>query len=260
MRIMMIGDVVGSPGRKAVSRLTARLRQDHKIDLIVANGENAAGGKGITKATCEEMLKAGVDVLTMGNHVWDKREAIQLLDEPLPIYRPANYPPGTPGRGFGVIRVHNHVPVGIAVFAGRVFLDNLDCPFRQAEMIIRTLRQETPVIFVDFHAEATSEKVAFGWHLDGQVSAVVGTHTHVQTADERILPQGTAYITDVGMTGPIDGVLGVDKDKVLERFITQMPVRFEVATGEIQLNAVIIDVNQETGRAQKIYRIQEWLE
>ncbi|GAF26829.1 uncharacterized protein conserved in bacteria [Moorella thermoacetica Y72] len=258
MRILMIGDVVGRPGRKAVREVLPALLQEHRPDLVIANGENAAGGNGITPDTAGELFASGIDVLTMGNHVWDKREALTLLEEEERIIRPANYPPGTPGRGYNLFEVKEGLKVGVINLSGRVFLPPLECPFRLGRQLVEELRAETRVIIVDFHAEATSEKVALGWHLDGLVSAVVGTHTHIQTADARVLPGGTAYITDVGMTGPRDSVLGVKTEIIVHKFLTQLPARFEIAGGVIQLEGVILDIDPSTGRAAGIQRVQHY--
>ncbi|CEP68698.1 Conserved hypothetical protein CHP00282 [Moorella glycerini] len=256
MRVLMIGDVVGRPGRKAVRELLPPLLQEHRPDLVVANGENAAGGNGITPDIAGELFAGGIDILTMGNHVWDKREALTLLEEDERIVRPANYPPGTPGRGYTLVKVKENLQVGIINLAGRVFLSPLECPFRLGRRLAEEIGALTRIILVDFHAEATSEKVALGWYLDGLVSAVIGTHTHIQTADARVLPQGTAYITDVGMTGPRDSVLGVKAELIIKKFLTQLPVRFEVAGGVIQLEAVLVDIDPGNGRAVAIQRLQ----
>ncbi|WP_258360460.1 TIGR00282 family metallophosphoesterase [Moorella sulfitireducens (nom. illeg.)] len=258
MRVLMIGDIVGRPGRKAIREILPPLLQEYRPDLVVANGENAAGGNGITADIAGELLAAGIDILTMGNHVWDKREALALLDEDVRIIRPANYPPGTPGRGHTLVKVKEGLQVGIINLSGRVFLSSLECPFRLGRCLAEKIGAVTRIILVDFHAEATSEKVALGWYLDGLVSAVIGTHTHIQTADARVLPGGTAYITDVGMTGPRDSVLGVKTELVIKKFLTQLPVRFEVAGGTIQLEAVLIDIDPHTGRAEGIQRLQRY--
>ncbi len=258
MRILMIGDVVGRPGRKAVREVLPVLLQEHRPDLVIANGENAAGGNGITPDTAGELFASGIDVLTMGNHVWDKKEALTLLEEEERIIRPANYPPGTPGRGYNLFEVKEGLKVGVINLSGRVFLPPLECPFRLGRQLAEELRVETRVIIVDFHAEATSEKVALGWHLDGLVSAVVGTHTHIQTADARVLPGGTAYITDIGMTGPRDSVLGVKTEIIVHKFLTQLPARFEIAGGVTQLEGVILDIDPSTGRAAGIQRVQHY--
>ncbi|BBA69665.1 TIGR00282 family metallophosphoesterase [Geobacter sulfurreducens] len=255
VNILFIGDIVGSPGRQALARELHRLVDHHRVDLVIANGENSAGGFGITEETAKELFSLGIDVLTSGNHIWDKRDSFSFIGREERLVRPANYPPGTVGRGSTVVRTAGGVSVGILNLEGRVFMNNLDCPFRVADQEIERLRESTPLIFVDFHAEATSEKIALGWYLDGKVSAVVGTHTHVQTADERVLPGGTAYITDAGMTGSFDSVIGVRKELAVERFVTQMPVRFEVAKKDVRLNGVVIGVDPASGRALSIERI-----
>lgn len=260
MNIIMIGDIVGRPGRRAVKELLPSLIREFQIDLVLANGENAAGGNGITPDLAEELYTFGVDILTMGNHVWDKKEILPYFEVENRIIRPANYPPGVPGKGFLVFPVTRNVKVGVLNLAGRVFLGNLDCPFRCADAMLAEIKRQTPVIIVDFHAEATSEKQAMGWYLDGRVTAVLGTHTHIQTADERLLPAGTAYITDVGMTGPRDSVLGVKSEIILKKFITQMPARFEIADGVAQLNAVVLGINPANGEAYSIKRVQRYLE
>jgi len=258
IRILMIGDVVGRPGRRAVIENVPGLVRDEGINLTIANGENAAGGNGITREVANELFSAGVEVITMGNHVWNKKEIFNLIAREERIIRPGNYPPGAPGAGFGRYETKNGVKVGVFNLSGRVFMPGLDCPFRKAEEVIQVLREWSNIILLDFHAEATSEKIAMAYHLEGRLSAVCGTHTHVQTADERVLPGGTAYITDVGMTGPLDSVIGVKKEAVLEKFITQMPRKFEVAAGPYQFNAVIIDIDIQTGRAKNIKRVQNY--
>lgn len=255
MRILFVGDVHGRPGRRAVTRRVPALRRELGVDFVVANAENSAGGVGLTPQTASELFEAGVDVLTGGNHTWAKREAYALLESDPRLVRPANYPPGVPGQGSTVVR-RGGLSLAVLNLQGRVFMDPLDDPFRVARAEADRLRQRTPFVLVDFHAEATSEKVAMGYYLDGRVTAVVGTHTHVQTADERVLPGGTAYITDVGMTGPRDGVIGVDRQAILQRFLTQLPVRFEVASGPVQLSAVLVEADAE-GRATSIRRIYE---
>ena len=258
MVIMHIGDVVGKIGRRTLAALAPDLIEQYSPDLVVVNGENAAGGSGITSSTAEDIFAAGADVITTGNHVWTQREAQKLLERDQRILRPANYPPGTPGVGHGVFPSRkNAEPVGVMIFNGRVFMRELDCPFRGADEILGTMLEQTRVVLVDFHAEATSEKMALGRHLDGRVSAVVGTHTHVQTADEQILPGGTAYITDVGMTGGTDSVIGVEIEPVLRRFTTQMPSRFDPpGRGPAMLCGVVLEVDPESGNAWKIERIQ----
>ena len=251
MRVLMIGDVIGKPGRDAVRALLPDLKRGKAIDFVICNGENTAGGYGITVDTAAELLESGVDVLTSGNHIWDKKEIIPLLDEDLPLIRPANYP-DAPGRGY----IHMG-GVTVVNLMGRVFMASLDCPFRTADALLDQLKEEGNgnVIIVDFHAEATSEKQAMGWYLDGRVSGVLGTHTNVGTVDAKIMPQGTAYLTDVGMTGPRDSVIGSDKDAVLERFLTSLPNRLTVASGPCVLNAALVEVDEETGNANSIERV-----
>jgi metallophosphoesterase (TIGR00282 family) len=259
MKILLIGDIVGRPGRVIVERDLVRLREERAIDLVVANCENAAGGAGITPAIADDLFRAGVDVLTSGNHVWRKREAFELLKLDHRVLRPANYPDGAPGTGSTVVETLKGQKVGILNVMGRVFMQPIDCPFRTAERELARLRLVTPVIIVDMHAEATSEKVAMGWFLDGKVSCVFGTHTHIPTADERILPQGTAFITDVGMTGPYDSVIGRRVDQILQRFLSQLPVRSEVAEGNVQLRGLLVDVTPATGKATAVERITRTL-
>ncbi|MEL1136617.1 TIGR00282 family metallophosphoesterase [Desulfitobacterium sp. THU1] len=255
MNILFIGDIVGNPGREAVKVFLKPLIQEYGIDLTLANGENAAGGKGITKEIAEELYDYGIQFITMGNHVWDQRSIMKFIDQEARLIRPANYPIGAPGKGYGYVRIQGK-KVGVLNLSGRVYLNDLEDPFSGASRWVNEMRQETPVILVDFHAEATSEKVALGWFLDGKVSAVLGTHTHIQTADARLLHQGTGYITDVGMTGPRDSVLGVKKETIINRFLTQLPAKFELAAGPIQLNAVVLDVDVNTGKTRSIKAIQ----
>ncbi len=256
MRILFIGDVVGKAGRQAIDGVLGRVIAEHKIEFTVANGENAAGGMGITPAIAIEILDRGVDVLTSGNHIWAKKEIVPFLEEEFRILRPANYPPKVPGRGSGLFHSRNGQTIGVLNLEGRVFMKNLDCPFRVGEKEVESLRKETHIILVDFHAEATSEKMAMGWFMDGKVSAVLGTHTHVQTSDERILDGGTAYITDAGMTGPLDSVIGIRKEIAMERLLTQIPWKFDVAKEEIELQGVVIEVDSKTGKAENIKRIR----
>jgi metallophosphoesterase (TIGR00282 family) len=255
MNILMIGDVFGEGGRAAVVKLLPRLRRDHAADLAVVNVENAAGGFGVTPAIARGLLDQGVDVMTSGNHIWDKKEIIEYIGKENLLLRPANFPAGTPGVGWVTVKAGPH-RVAVLNLMGRVFMNPIDCPFRTADAILPELRRETPIILVDMHAEATSESLAMGWYLDGRVSAVVGTHRHVQTADERVLPGGTAYITDLGLTGPTDGVIGVDRDQIIQRFLSQMPARFEPAKGPVALHGVVITVDPETGRASEIRRLR----
>lgn len=256
MRIMMVGDVVGKAGRLATQEWLPILKEQHSVDFVIVNGENAAGGIGITPDIASGLLdREGVNVVTLGNHAWGKREIYSYLDQQPRLLRPANYPPGAPGQGHGLYQVGGLL-VGVIAMQGRTFMEPVDDPFRSIDEILLTMLKKTRIIVIDFHAEATSEKQAFGWHVDGKVSAVIGTHTHVQTADERILTQGTAYLTDVGMTGPIDSIIGMRKDIVLPKFVSGLPARFEVADGEYQLNAVLVDVDPVTGMALDIQRIQ----
>jgi metallophosphoesterase (TIGR00282 family) len=255
IHLLFIGDIVGRPGRDLVRRGLAAIVSHHQIDLVIANVENAAAGFGVTPDIAEELLECGVEVMTGGNHTWDKKEILPYFDEQPRLIRPANFPSGAPGRGVYVATSHGGVRVAVINVMGRVFMTAIDDPFRVVESEIDAVRRDARVIFVDFHAEATSEKVAMGWHLDGRVTAVVGTHTHVQTADERVLPQGTAYITDVGMTGPHDSVIGVDRSAIIARFLSGRPQRFETATENPRLNAVIVSADELTGRATGIARL-----
>lgn len=245
MNILFIGDVVGRPGRNYLSSNLRRLVEEYEIDFTIINGENCAGGVGITKSTYDELLNLGVDMVTLGNHAWSKKEIFDFIEDSDSLVRPANYPKGTPGKGY---RVTERAGKRIAVvnLSGRVYMDCIECPFKVMDEILAELRDAADIIIVDFHAEATSEKLAMGWYLDGRVHAVIGTHTHVQTSDERILPGGTAYITDIGMTGPRDSILGVDKDIVIKKFVTGMPARFEVAGGDTFLGAVRIQIDDNS--------------
>lgn len=259
MNILFIGDIVGSPGREAIKKLLPELQKEYNLDFAVANAENAAGGSGITLKIAQELFACGVDVLTSGDHIWKKREVFEFINQEERVLRPLNFPSGAPGYGFGVFKTKKDLKVGVINVNGRVFMEALECPFRTTLAAVETLSRETKTIIVDIHAEATSEKIALGWYLDGKVSAVLGTHTHIQTADERILPQGSAYITDVGMTGPYDSVIGRRIEDVLERFITAVPVRFEVAKDNVQLHGVVLEVDEGSGKAKSILRIQKKL-
>lgn len=251
-RILMIGDVVGRPGRRAVMELLPRLRHQYQVDLVIANSENAAGGRGLTPGTASELLNSGVDVLTSGNHIWKQKEILPLLDTDVPILRPLNYPRGVPGRGFVVWG-----SVLIVNLLGRMFLEQVNCPFAAVDELLA--REKATHIVVDVHAEATSEKAALAWYLDGRVTAVLGTHTHVPTADARILPGGTAFVTDVGMVGPRDSVLGVRVDAIVEHFCTRLPTRFQVAKGPVQFNAVLVEADANSPRALRIVRVDEFV-
>jgi 2',3'-cyclic-nucleotide 2'-phosphodiesterase len=255
VRILFIGDIVGRPGRDLVRQGLQAIVDHHRIDVVIANAENSAAGFGITREIGEQLLDWGVDVMTSGNHIWDKKEALDYIGIEPRLLRPANYPAGAPGRGSYLVRTRDNVSVGVVNVMGRVFMLNIDDPFAVVLKEIEALKQRARIIFVDFHAEATSEKIAMGWHLDGKVTAVVGTHTHVQTADERVLPRGTAYLTDVGMTGPHDSIIGVEIDAALGRFLTGLPAKFETATGNPRLNAVVVDADEQTGRANSIERL-----
>jgi metallophosphoesterase (TIGR00282 family) len=262
LKLLFVGDVFGKPGRQAVQRLVPRLIAREGLDLVVANAENAASGIGVTPENAEELLAAEVDLLTSGNHIWSKREIVPYLEAPgARLIRPANYPPGTPGRGRAVVATPDGRRLGVVNLEGRVFMRALDDPFRAAVEEVEALRAEgVKAILVDMHCEATSEKNAMGWFLDGKVSAVLGTHTHVQTADARVLPGGTAFVTDVGMCGPWESVIGVRKELVIERFLTARPVSFEPARRDVWLQGAIVEIDDATGRARSIQRVQERLE
>ncbi|NPU86429.1 MAG: TIGR00282 family metallophosphoesterase [Syntrophaceae bacterium] len=255
MKILFIGDIVGKPGRRAVRDLLPALLAERSVDFVIANCENAAAGFGVTREVVEELYGCRIDVLTSGNHVWDKREVEEFIDDYETLLRPANYPEGVPGRGSVVMPVSGGIYVGVLNLVGRVFMPAVDCPFRTAEREIEKIKHKTPIVIVDFHAEATSEKQALSWFLDGRVTAVIGTHTHVQTADETIRPGGAAYLTDAGMTGPFDSVIGTRKEAILERFLRQLPNRFDVARGDVRLQGVLIEADESSGRALKIERI-----
>jgi 2',3'-cyclic-nucleotide 2'-phosphodiesterase len=255
MRILFIGDIVGRPGRDLVRTGLGVLVELHQVDIVIANAENAAAGSGITRELGDQLLGYGVDVMTSGNHIWAKKEAIDYIGVEPRLLRPANFPDGVPGRGSYAARTEDGRTAGVINVMGRVFMTPIDDPFAVVLREIEAMRQRTRVIFVDMHAEATSEKIAMGWHLDGKVAAVIGTHTHVQTADDRILPRGTAYLTDVGMTGPHDSVIGVEIEPALARFLNGMPSKFEVATGNPRLNAVVVEADERSGLATSIERL-----
>lgn len=255
MRVLLIGDIVGHPGRNAIKELLPILKKEEAASFVIANAENAAGGSGVTPQIADELFKCGIDVMTTGDHIWNRKEIAPYLDQNDKLLRPANYPKGVPGFGSCVV----DKKVGVINLAGRVFMDAIECPFRIVREEIEKIENSAKIIFVDIHAEATSEKVALGWYLDGIVSCVFGTHTHIQTADERILPKGTAYITDLGMTGPYDSVIGRRVDQILTRFITQLPTRFEMAEENVQLCGAVVEVDEKTGKALAIKRIQRKL-
>ena len=255
MRILFVGDIFGKPGREIARRAIPALVARDSLDFVIANVENSASGFGVTGDIADAILGYGVDVMTTGNHVWDKKEVLEYIPRQAKLLRPANFPAGTPGRGSYVGRTRTGEPVGVLNLMGRIFMSPLDDPFALALKEIEQLKAKARVIFVDFHGEATSEKKAMGWHLDGRVTAVAGTHTHVQTADERLLPKGTAYITDAGMTGPHDSIIGVTIDAALSRFVSGMPSKFEAASGGARLNAVIVTADPASGKATAIERI-----
>lgn len=255
MKILFIGDIIGSPGRMALRELLPDFISRKKINFVIANCENSAAGFGVTKTVVEELFKNHIDVLTSGNHIWNKREVLEFIGDYDRLLRPANYPPATPGAGSVLVPLKSGEYVGVLNLAGRIFMQPIDCPFVTAKSIIAKLREKTKIIIVDMHAEATSEKKALGWYLDGEVSAVLGTHTHVQTADEEILPQGTAYISDAGMTGPFDSVIGIKKEAIIERFLTQMPNKFDLARDDIRMQGVLLNIDEASGKANSIERI-----
>lgn len=256
MNILFIADIVGKPGRWAVSQLLPDLKKVHQIDFTIANVENAAGGFGLTKEIAKKIHSYGVDCLTSGNHIWDRKDIYPYLSEDERILRPANYPPDAPGRGAGIFETKGGERIGVLNIQGRVYIKEIDCPFRVAEEEIKRLKEETNIVIVDLHAEATSEKIALGWYLDGKVSAILGSHTHVQTADEGILPHGSAYITDAGMTGAHDSVIGINKEDALARFLLQIPRRFTPAKKDIKFCGVLVKIDLETGKALSIERIK----
>lgn len=254
MNIMMVGDVIGRVGRRSLKQYMPLLKKKYAVDVVIVNGENAAGGKGLTEETLQELYGSGADIVTSGNHIWDKKEVLEFIDREPFLLRPANYPGDAPGHGWCVYP-YKATNIGVINLSGRTFMDLIDCPFQKADEILPELKKSTDLILLDFHAEATSEKIAMGWYLDGRVQGVFGTHTHVQTADERILPCGTAYITDVGMVGPYDSVIGVEIESVLQKFTTARPVRFEVAGGATVFSAVIVQFDEHTNMAKSIERI-----
>lgn len=257
MKVLFLGDIVGSPGREAVRALVPKLKKQKAIDVVIANAENASGGKGLTAKVAEELFGYGCDCLTNGDHIWKHPDVLKIIDHPY-LIRPANLAPNIPGKGYCILS-KNNFKVGVLNLQGRVFMPAIDCPFRAARDIVPIIKKQTSIILVDIHAEATSEKVAMGHFLDGLVSAVAGTHTHIQTADEKILAQGTAYISDLGMCGPYDSVIGQEKSKIIERFLTGMPARFEVASSDVRLAGAIIDIDDTSGKARGIERVQEKL-
>ncbi len=260
MNILCVGDIVGSPGRKILEDLLPGLRKEFDLEAVIVNAENSAGGFGLTARIADDLFKLGCDVITLGDHVWDKREIAEYLIQNDRVLRPSNFPPGAPGSGWCVVQTKRGHKIGVISLLGRVFMRyNVDCPFRTLKIILDQMVKQTSCIVIDIHAEATSEKNALGFFVDGMASAVVGTHTHIQTADERILPKGTAYMTDLGMTGPYDSVIGQNKEKIIQRFLTSMPDKFEVATDDVWLCGAVIDVDEKTGLAREITRIKRAL-
>jgi metallophosphoesterase (TIGR00282 family) len=260
MNILCIGDIVGKPGRDAIASLVPKLIEEHDLELVIANAENSAGGAGIIPKIAQELFSYGCDVLTTGDHIWDKKDVLDYLDQTPALLRPANFPSDTPGHGFFVTETKKGKKIGVINLLGRVFIRyNTHCPFETLTKVLKEVYRQTRIVVVDFHAEATSEKIAFGHFSDGKVSAVFGTHTHVQTADEKILPLGTGYLTDVGMTGPFDSVIGQKKENIIERFLTTIPSKFEVATDEVALSGVVFTIDDKTGLTTKILRIQRRL-
>ena len=259
IKILAIGDIVGKPGRQAVKALLPKIKKEEAIDFSIGNAENAAGGSGVTREVSDELLGYGLDVLTSGDHIWRKKEVLDIINIEKRLLRPLNFPEGAPGSGSWIYQLKDGMPICVINIVGRVFMNTLECPFRTIRRELERIKEKTPVVIVDFHAEATSEKIAMGYFLDGLVSAVLGTHTHIQTADEKILPKGTAYITDLGMTGPYDSVIGRTVEEILERFITQLPTRFQVAENDIQLHGVALEIETKTGKAVSIKRIQRKL-
>ena len=256
MNILCIGDIVGKPGRDFIHARLSKLIKEYEVDFVIANGENCAHGVGITKNTYDELVYAGVDVITLGNHTWAKKEVIEFIEDKLNIIRPANFPINNPGRGYTIVEKAGK-RIAVINLVGRVYMESYDCPFRKMDEILAKIENQADMIIVDFHAEATSEKLAMGWYLDGKVTAVFGTHTHVQTSDERLLPEGTAYITDVGMTGPYNSILGVNKDIVIKKFVTLMPGKFEVAEGKAVFGALLIEAYNNSAKTVRRLNILE---
>lgn len=260
MKILFIGDIVGSPGRDAVRQLLSELKKSKAIDFVIANAENSAGGTGITPRVANDLFNSGCDVLTSGDHIWRRQEVLEIINSNERLLRPFNLPDASPGRGYNLYKTDSNITLAVVSLLGRVFIDAATTsPFIATRDLLPILKKESKIIIVDFHAEATSEKIAMGWFLDGEISSLLGTHTHVQTADEKILPKGTAYITDVGMTGPFDSVIGRKKEKIIERFLTGLPIRFELGTEDIRLQGVIIEIDEKTGKSISIERVNQKL-
>ncbi|MGI5911778.1 MAG: TIGR00282 family metallophosphoesterase [Syntrophomonadaceae bacterium] len=255
INILIIADVVGKPGRRAIKNILPMIQKENNLEFIIANAENAAGGRGLTRQVMDELLGSGIDVLTMGNHVWDNKDIFNIIDDEFRLIRPINFPPYCPGQGYHIYTSGSNKKIAVINTMGRIFMQPLDCPFRIVDSLIEEIKDQVDIIIVDIHAEATSEKLALAYYFDGKVTAVLGTHTHIQTADERILPQGTAYITDLGMTGATDSILGMDKDMVIKKLVYQRPVRLEVAGGKAQLQGVILHINDVNNKVKSISRI-----
>jgi len=260
LNILVIGDIVGKPGRAIIKAMLSKLQRENEISFTIANAENAAGGRGLTKEVKDELLSAGIDVLTMGNHVWDNKNIFSFIDDEPRLIRPANYPGDCPGQGYHVYNAGFNKKIAVINASGRIFLPPMDCPFQIVNDILESLRDTVDYTIVDFHAEATSEKLAFGYYFDGKVTAVLGTHTHIQTSDERIMPEGTAYITDLGMTGPVHSILGMEKDPIIQKFLNGRPARFEVAAGPAQIQGVILNVDEEHNKVLEIKRFSHVLD
>jgi len=259
MIILALGDVVGAPGRRALKDLLPGVIKEENIDFVIANCENAAGGSGITLPILDELFSSAIDLITSGDHIWKRKEIFPALDEEKALLRPANYPTGVPGRGHTIVESKSGIKVGVINLVGRTFMQAVECPFRVARSLTKEIKKQTPIVLVDFHAEATSEKIAMFWYLNGTVSGLFGTHTHVVTADEKVSPEGTAYITDLGMTGPHQGIIGRKQEQIIERFLTGLPTRFEMATDDVRLQGVIVEIDEKTGKALKIKRLQKSL-
>ena len=261
MKILFIGDIVGSPGRDAVRQILPKIKKAEAINFVIANAENSAGGTGITPRVANDLLRSGCDVLTSGDHIWRRQEVVEVFKSTDKLLRPLNLPSSSPGAGYNLYKTDSKIQIGVVSLLGRVFIDAAtESPFNAVRDVVAKLKKDTKIIIVDFHAEATSEKIAMGWFLDGEVSCVLGTHTHVQTADEKILPKGSAYITDVGMTGPLDSVIGRKKEKIIERFLTGMPIRFELGTEDVRLQGVIVEIDNKIGKSILIKRVSEKLD
>jgi len=256
LNVLVIGDIVGRPGRQAFAKLFPVLKEEYSVDFCIVNGENSAAGSGFTPKVVSFLLESGADVITSGDHVWKNQAVFKIIDEEPRLLRPANYPDSAPGKGYSVFELKNGLKIAVINLVGRVFMNAVECPFKTSAGLVSKLSQQTPIIIIDMHAEATSEKIALGWYLDGKVSCIFGTHTHIQTADETILPKGTGFITDIGMTGPYKSVLGREVEPVLKRFITQIPARFDVAENDLKVCGALFEIDEETGKTLSVKRIQ----